>query len=273
VIEKSGDHTAFYRLIDSPDGGPETFDSLSATAGPWSPDAQHGGPPAALLGRAVERLAATDVGPATIGRFTMELLGPVPVGPLAVTASVVRPGRSVQLLGAELYDAARGRVVASARAWLFPVSGEGPLPPTLPDHKPDDGVLHDLPDGWHGGYLDAVEWRWIAGAVTTPGPGVAAVPEPTTYAMLLAGLLLMALSRPPAANASRALFFFFSSSLRLGGTMSRSTTSRPALAKCAAMPLPITPAPITPARRIGIVIGIVSVSSRICCGCCPGLGA
>ena len=172
MIEKSGDPTGFYRLIEASDGGPETFDSLPATAGPWSPDAQHGGPPAALLGRAVERLAATAGGPATVGRFTMELLGPVPVGPLTVTASVLRPGRSVQLLGAELYDASRGRAVASARAWLFPFSGEGPLEPTPPDHKPDDGVHHDLPDGWHGGYLDAVEWRWIAGAVTDPGPGV-----------------------------------------------------------------------------------------------------
>ena len=172
MFEKSGEPTGFYRLIDAPAGGPETFESLPSTAGPWSPEAQHGGPPAALLGRAVERLAATAVGPATIGRFTMELLGPVPVGPLTVTASVVRPGRSVQLLGAELYDAARGRAVASARAWLFPVSTEGPLAPTPPDHKPDDGVHHDLPTGWHGGYLDAVEWRWIAGSVNEPGPGV-----------------------------------------------------------------------------------------------------
>jgi hypothetical protein len=93
VIEKSGESTSFYRLIDASPDGRETVESLPATAGPWSPDAQHGGPPAALLGRSVERLAASTVGAATIGRFTMELLGPVPVGPLAVSARVLRPGR------------------------------------------------------------------------------------------------------------------------------------------------------------------------------------
>lgn len=172
MIEKSGEGTSFYRLIDASPDGRETVESLPATAGPWSPDAQHGGPPAALLGRSVERLAAAAVGPATIGRFTLELLGPVPVGPLAVSARVLRPGRSVQLVGADLYDVARDRTVASAQAWLFPVSTEGPVPPTPLPHKPDDGVHHDRPAGWHGGYLDAIEWRWIQGSVNEPGPGV-----------------------------------------------------------------------------------------------------
>ena len=167
MIEKSAEHPCFYRLTDAPDDGRETFDSLPATAGPWSPDAQHGGPPAALLGRAVER-----VGAGVVGRFTLELLGPVPVGPLAVTASVLRPGRTVQLVGAELYDVARGRVVASARAWLFPVAEDGPCPPEPLPHGPHHGELHPRPTGWHGGYLDAVEWRWVSGSVTEPGPGV-----------------------------------------------------------------------------------------------------
>jgi hypothetical protein len=167
VIEKSAEHPCFYRLTGASDGGRETFESLPATAGPWSPDAQHGGPPAALLARAIE-----GVGTGVIGRFTMELLGPVPVGPLAVTVGVLRPGRSVQLVGAELYDVARERVVASARAWLFPMSGNGPCAPTALPHTPADGVPHDRPTGWHGGYLDAVEWRWISGSVVEPGPGV-----------------------------------------------------------------------------------------------------
>ncbi|HEU4812412.1 MAG TPA: thioesterase family protein [Nocardioides sp.] len=172
MIEKSGEPTCFYRLNDTPDDGLETVESYPSTAGPWSPDAQHGGPPAALLGRSVEGLAARVVGPCTIGRFTLDLLGPVPVGPLQVRASVLRPGRSVQLLGAELYDVTRDRAVASARAWLFPASTDGPVDPTPLDHKPDDGVHHDRPTGWHGGYLDAVEWRWISGSVGEPGPGV-----------------------------------------------------------------------------------------------------
>ncbi|MFC4783037.1 thioesterase family protein [Nocardioides sp. MAHUQ-72] len=165
--EKSGEHPWFYRLIDASGDGRETFESLPATAGPWAADAQHGGPPAALLARAVERLSQ-----AHVGRFTMELHGPVPVGPLATSATVLRPGRSVQLVGAELHDVTRGRVVASARAWLFPVSTDGPEQPKPLAHGPADGVRHDRPTAWHGGYLDAVEWRWVSGSVSTPGPGV-----------------------------------------------------------------------------------------------------
>lgn len=166
-FQDPSDHRAFYRLLESSEEGLDRVESLPATAGPWTPDAQHGGPPAALLARAVERL---DGG--VVGRFTMELHGPVPVGPLATTATVLRPGRSVQLVGAELHDLARDRVVASARAWLFPVSAQGPEQPEPLDHGPADGSQHQRPTAWHGGYLDAVEWRWVTRAVETPGPGV-----------------------------------------------------------------------------------------------------
>ena len=164
--KKSAQPACFYRVIEVAEDGRQSVESLPATAGPWSPDAQHGGPPAALLGRAVEALSD-----AVVGRFTMELLGPVPVGPLAVTASVLRPGRSVQLAGAELYDVARDRLVATARAWLFPPGTNGPQTPVPLTHSPRDGRRQDRPSGWHRGYLDAVDWRWIAGSVSEPGPG------------------------------------------------------------------------------------------------------
>src|SRR6476620_4301391 len=94
VNEKSAPHPlrgqAFYRLGGQTDDGGEALESLPSTAGPWAPQAQHGGPPAALLGRAVEAL-----GGGVVGRFTMELHGPVPVARLVARASVVRPGRSI----------------------------------------------------------------------------------------------------------------------------------------------------------------------------------
>ena len=163
--------TSFYVMQGTVDGGREAFSSQPTTAGPWGPDSQHGSPPAALMARAIERL---DTGSdRVIGRFTMDLLGPVPVGPLSVEAAVTRPGRNVELCEATLYDDARGRAVARAAAWRFPASGEGPRPDAVPlPHAPDDGVPHDRPPSWSGGYLDAVTWRWVKGAVTEPGPAV-----------------------------------------------------------------------------------------------------
>jgi hypothetical protein len=151
--------------------GPGRFRATAATTGPWGPSSQHGGPPAALLARAVGAVDREGP-PRVVGRFTMELLGPVPVGLLEVRASVVRPGRSVELCEATAYDAARDRACARATAWLFPETHDGPhqrLEP--PAHSPADGAPKDPPAGWSGGYLDAVEWRWVVGAMSEPGPG------------------------------------------------------------------------------------------------------
>jgi hypothetical protein len=152
----------------------EAFLATPATAGPWSSEAQHGGPPAALLGRALERLEP-DLG-RTLGRFTMDLLGPVPVGPVSVTARVLRPGRSISLLEAVMHDDGHPggpRPVARAQAWAFPVveGGPGERPSPL-SHTYADGHEVEPPASWSRGYLDAIEWRWIDGAIGTPGAAV-----------------------------------------------------------------------------------------------------
>ncbi len=152
--------------------GPGRFLSTGSTPGPWGPDSQHGGPPAGLLVRAVEELEREGP-PRVVGRFTMELLGPVPIGPLRVEASVVRPGRSVEMCEATLHDAERNRPCALATAWLFPAGTDGPVQDQEPlPHGPADGTVKQPPPGWTGGYLDAVEWRWMHGAITEPGPGL-----------------------------------------------------------------------------------------------------
>ncbi|HMF83770.1 MAG TPA: thioesterase family protein [Acidimicrobiia bacterium] len=64
--------------------------------GPWDPNAQHGGPSAALLARSVEEHEAAS--PAHVARMTIELLRPVPMQPIDVRARTVRPGKKVQLV-------------------------------------------------------------------------------------------------------------------------------------------------------------------------------
>ena len=56
------------------------------TRGPWDAAAQHAGPPAALIGRAVERLAARHPEPTRVGRITYEIMRPVPISPVRVEA-------------------------------------------------------------------------------------------------------------------------------------------------------------------------------------------
>jgi hypothetical protein len=174
---KSDEAAAFYLTRAATAGSAErdSFLATGATAGPWSPDAQHGGPPAALLGRALEALEP-DLD-RVLGRVTMELLGPVPVGPVSMTAEVARPGRSVSLRTAVLYAAARDRPAARAHGWALPAAAgraaAAPLPQPVPlPHTPADGREQDPPPSWSRGYLDAMEWRWIEGSVGAPGPAV-----------------------------------------------------------------------------------------------------
>ena len=150
--------------------GDGRFRSTTSTAGPWSPDSQHGGPPSALLGRAIELCSPR---PETVvARMTVELLGAVPVAEVEVRAGVVRPGRSVELLEAELL--AGGRVAARARAWrVRRAAGDG-VPPRASAPAPLPAEERDPSgDGWSDGYLQAVEWRVASGDFVAPGPAVA----------------------------------------------------------------------------------------------------
>ena len=156
---------AFYERLDE-----TTFRSTDHTTGPWGPDTQHLGPPSALLARAMERCAER---PDTqVARVTVEILGPVPVDELTVTARLERPGRSVELLAGEL--SAGGRVVATARAWRILTSDSeavvaGGAPPLA---APETGTPQGRPEGWGAGYLDAMEWRGLSGGLGERGPAV-----------------------------------------------------------------------------------------------------
>jgi hypothetical protein len=151
---------AFY----APDGARLVPSEL--TRGPWDPGAQHAGPPAALLGRAIERCEPRPE--LRVGRVTVEILGPVPLAPLTVAARVVRPGRSVELLEASL-SGPEGEVMR-ARAWRVE-QGELALPGDPPPPGPDAGEERDFfPTGQDAGYHTAMEYRFVRGAFLEPGP-------------------------------------------------------------------------------------------------------
>jgi acyl-coenzyme A thioesterase PaaI-like protein len=163
----SGNSAAFYVCDGHDADGTERFLSTEHTNGPWGQEVQHGGPPSALMARALERMPAD--GERVVARLTVDLWGPVPVAPLAVSTQVERPGRSVELVSARLRAA--DRLVARASAWRFPVRDANPVTPAVAvPAGPEHGREQPRPPSWHGGYLDAVEWRWIHGAVTEPGP-------------------------------------------------------------------------------------------------------
>ena len=70
---------------------PCRLELTSLARGPWRPDAAHGGAPAALLVREIERHC--DDGALRIASLSFTFLGPVMLGEVEVVSSVVKPGR------------------------------------------------------------------------------------------------------------------------------------------------------------------------------------
>lgn len=159
--------------------GADQFTPTGYSRGPWSPDALHGGPVAALVARQAEKLLATTFDGAYLPtRFTLDLERPVPLAPLSVTATLVRPGRKVQVAEVTVSDE-QGRRLACATVLAI---RKHPL--TLPDDLvvPDDSVppsassLRLDGDGWKfptadlAYHQDATTHALARGSVTEPGP-------------------------------------------------------------------------------------------------------
>lgn len=143
--------------------------------GPWDATAQHGGAPAALLAREIERVAPGD--DMVVARITFEFLGPVPLAPLEADAWVQRPGRRFQLVEGELREG--GRSIVRARAVRLR-RGEVALPSgALADHGlpcegPDGAVPSPFPgaregEGFHRTGMDI---RFAGGTDYGTGPAL-----------------------------------------------------------------------------------------------------
>lgn len=150
-----------------PGSEPGSFTATRWTIGPWDPNLQHGGPPSALVARAIEHEPGS--WPFTTVRLVIEILGPVPVGEVQVTSSLVRSGRSVELVEAEL--AAGGRVAVKARGWRIRAADlDLPEIVAVPPDRPPLPDTDDTEESWRCPFLEALEWRHVKGAFSIPGP-------------------------------------------------------------------------------------------------------
>ncbi|MBS1838720.1 MAG: thioesterase family protein [Actinobacteria bacterium] len=151
--------------------------------GPWDPGACHGGPPAALLTRELESVPSSS--PMRLARVTVELVRPVPLRPLRATASIVRPGRRIELLDAELRTVDDDQLVAMARGLRMRVTEVGSV--ELDDVGPGGPVAHGVGDrplplpevaddvgdvmvSYRAFHNRATEHRFVRGSFRSPGP-------------------------------------------------------------------------------------------------------
>jgi hypothetical protein len=162
---------------DSSEGG--AFVATALTIGPWDTGLQHAGPVAALLARAAER-AGGIAGGQTV-RLAYDIFAPVPVGPVRVRTSLIRPGRRIELVEAVL-SGADDRPLMRLSAWRMRVrDGDGttttaatdqaphPAPAGPEDSRPEDATFFTEDVAYHR----ALEWRFAAGTFNAPGPATA----------------------------------------------------------------------------------------------------
>jgi hypothetical protein len=158
--------------------GNDSYVATAATVGPWSPDAQHGGPPSALAARALERHEPDER--QRLARVSIDILRPVPIGKLTLRTRTIRPGRRITLV--ETAIEADGQDVLHARGWRIerpaqevPEIVDGTRAGTLPsDSQGDPPPIFERAAG---GYLDSIEWRFLPADFVIADPSTA---DPST---------------------------------------------------------------------------------------------
>lgn len=139
--------------------------------GPWDPGAAHGGPPSALIARAVERHDPADQ--LFVTRISIDLLRPVPLAPLTIATRFVRGGKRVQIVEVTL-AAEDETVLVHARALRVqrvPAAVEilaAPPPATAVPSPSDSLELPPLDSS--PGIRAGVEMRAALGDFREPGP-------------------------------------------------------------------------------------------------------
>lgn len=147
------------------------------TTGPWAPGLQHGGPPTSLTVAVAERIVADATGRSdlTPRRMAADFVGAVPVADLDVRGRVIRAARSAALVEVSITAAERECLVA--RIWFVATSDTEAeaqrTPPVAPATPPpaSDGPATDGDGlGLRFGYGDSIDWRYVSGSITSPGP-------------------------------------------------------------------------------------------------------
>lgn len=146
--------TAYFRQLSG-----TRFEATEATAGAWNPAEQHIAPVIGLLAHLIEQDHAQRGGALRLGSLSCDILGVLPLGEFDVEVSVIRPGRTIELVEAVLTS--NGRTGVRARAWLLQTSDTTALAGTSFPDMPQLDSTPEYPFGttWNGECVNTIEAR------------------------------------------------------------------------------------------------------------------
>jgi hypothetical protein len=142
--------------------GESAFRATTHVSGAWRTEEQHIAPALGLLAHVVEadRDARRGDGLA-ICRLSYDILGTIPVDVVDACVTILRPGRTIELVEARLGHAGRDAVVL--RAWLMEPRDTAELAgtPLASIAAPEEMPLWDPSHRWPGGFIESVEVRRV----------------------------------------------------------------------------------------------------------------
>ncbi|MEO7147855.1 MAG: thioesterase family protein [Terrimesophilobacter sp.] len=158
----TSDSEPYYR-----DLGDGHFAATTHTQGAWNPHEQHMGPVSGILAHCLDGFQPRPE--LRMARISYDILGLIPDGEFEITTTVLRPGRTIELLQAELISG--GRTAVRATAWRLQRSDTSAVAGVEdePMSGLPDSVHHVSLDEWPGGYIRSIEVRTLPGHA--PGRG------------------------------------------------------------------------------------------------------
>lgn len=148
------------------DHGNGHFTATIHTQGAWNPHEQHMAPVSGILAHSLERFQPRD--DLRIARISFDILGLIPDGEFDIVTTMLRPGRTIELLQAELISG--GRAAVRATAWRLQRSDTSAIVgiEDPPMSGPPESARALVLDMWPGGFIRSIEAR----ALDSHAPGL-----------------------------------------------------------------------------------------------------
>lgn len=151
--------------------GPARFRPTDLVGGGWDPNEQHIAPVIGLIAHAIEvDRDSRGREELQLTRLSCDILGTLPLEPVDIEITVLRPGRTIELVEARLSHAGRDAVIA--RAWLSHTYDTAAIAGSTLEAiaRPDEIPAWEFGLAWPGGFVNSIEVRRSS---DTPGRAIA----------------------------------------------------------------------------------------------------